>query len=52
MLVLDVMVLSCALALSACSSGVVHGEDARSHFANTVAITTPDVESIPDRAIF
>ena len=51
-LVLDVMVLSCALALSACSSGVVHGEDARSHFANTVAITTPDVESIPDRAIF
>ncbi|MBF0875717.1 hypothetical protein HKD21_02505 [Gluconobacter cerevisiae] len=51
-LVLDMMLLSCALALSACSSGLVNGGDARSHFANTVAITTPDATSIPDRAIF
>ncbi|WP_225198258.1 hypothetical protein [Gluconobacter oxydans] len=51
-LVFDAVLLSCALALSACSSGVANGTDGRSHFANSVAVVTPDPSSIPDRAIF
>ncbi len=51
-LVFDAVLLSCALTLSACSSAAVHGADGRSHFANTIAVMTPDANTIPDRAIF
>ena len=51
-LVFDAVLLSCALALSACSGSVSNGADGRSHFANTVAVVTPDPSSIPDRAVF